>query len=177
MSVWAPEDAVKASEFMVKQWQSLTTDQIYVKRSEGDAIALFEDVSLYDTSPGLDTYKRIFGDFTEFKRNIALSAVDANTGDKITFTDKEINFSDLPIAVLGSASVPVAFPPTAFKGHLLIDGMTAYNTDVQATIDRCKELVGRDESLITVDILQISAPNTVDEWDKPAKTAYSNYNR
>ena len=54
---------------------------------------------------------------------------------------------------MGSASVPVAFPPTSFKGHLLMDGMTAYNTDVQATIDRCKEISGDNESLITIDIL------------------------
>ena len=55
--------------------------------------------------------------------------------------------------------------------------MTAYNTDVQATIDRCKELVGQDESRITIDILQITAPNTSVTWDAPAKTAYSNYER
>ena len=78
---------------------------------------------------------------------------------------------------MGSASVPGAFPPTAFMGHLLMDGMTAYNTDVQATIDRCKEISGEDESLITIDILQCSDPGHVQKWDSLATTAWSNYER
>ena len=56
LSVWAPEDSVKASEFMVESWQSLTTDSIYIERPWGDALALFDNVSIYDTSPGLETY-------------------------------------------------------------------------------------------------------------------------
>ena len=78
---------------------------------------------------------------------------------------------------MGSASVPVAFPPTSFMGHLLMDGMTAYNTDVQATIDRCKEITGEDESKITVDILQISDPGSIDQWSSVSVNAYSNYKR
>lgn len=130
MSIWAPEDAVKASEFMVETWQSLTTDQIYKTRTGGDAWALFAAASIYDSSPGLDTYRKVFAPYTEYKRAITISAVDANTGMKITLTDKEIAFEDLPIAVMGSASVPGVFPVTPYLGHLLIDGMTAYNTDV-----------------------------------------------
>ena len=59
-----------------------------------------------------------------------MSAVDANTGEKVTMTEHEVPFDDLPIAVLGSASVPGFFPATQYGKHLLIDGMTAYNTDV-----------------------------------------------
>ena len=58
-----------------------------------------------------------------------------------------------------------------------MDGMTAYNTDVQATIDRCKEISGDDESLITIDILQVTDPGSVQTWDKPAVCAYTNYQR
>ena len=130
MSIWAPEDAVKCSEFMVETWQSLTTDQIYKKRPGGDAWALFEAASIYDSAPGLDTYRKVFAPYDGYKRSIAISAVDANTGMKITMTDKDIAFEDLPIAVMGSASVPGVFPITPFLGHHLIDGMTAYNTDV-----------------------------------------------
>ena len=119
----------------------------------GDAVALFNSASIYDTSPGLETYKRVFADYDSFQRRFTLSAVDANTGEKITMSEKDIDFPDLPIAVLGSASVPMFFPPTPYKDHLLIDGMTAYNTDVEATISKCKEIVGEYEHNITVDVL------------------------
>ena len=177
MSIWAPEDVVQASEFMVDTWSSLTTDQIYKKRTGGDAWALFAAPSIYDSAPGLETYHKVFAPYTEFKRKITISAVDANTGMKITMTDKEIDFKDLPIAVMGSASVPGVFPVTPYLGHHLIDGMTAYNTDVQATINRCKDIVGEYENNITIDVLQISSPATADVWDSPAKMAYSNYER
>lgn len=118
------------------------------------AVALFEAPGVYDTAVGLNTLKTILQRYEGgYKKKVSASAVDANTGNKITFTDEEIPFDQFHHAVLGSASVPGAFPPTAFNGHLLIDGMTAYNTDVQATIDRCKEISGDNESLITIDIL------------------------
>ena len=75
---------------------------------------MFSAVSIYDSSPGLVTYQRVFADFDSFKRAITLSAVDANTGLKVTMTDKDISFAELPVAVLGSASVPGIFPVTPF---------------------------------------------------------------
>ena len=99
--------------------------------------------ALYDTSPGAETLKNILADYPDgFKRKVAVSAVDANTGERVDMTDEDVPFEDFHLAVLGSASVPGAFPPTNLnvKGvdHLFMDGMTAYNTDVQATIDRCR---------------------------------------
>ena len=93
-------------------------------------MALFNAESVYDTSPGIETYKRLFKEFDGYKRRFTLSAVDVNTGEKVTMNEHEVPYDDLPIAVLGSASVPGFFPATRFKEHLLIDGMTAYNTDV-----------------------------------------------
>lgn len=61
--------------------------------------------------------------------------------------------------------------------HLLIDGMTAYNTDVQATIDRCKEIVGDNDSAITIDILQVNTPDKIEKWDAVSANAYTNYSR
>ena len=92
-------------------------------------------------------------------------------------TEKDFSFNELPYAVMGSASVPMFFPPTPFKGHLLMDGMTAYNTDVEVAIERCKEIVGRNEENITVDLLQIGDPPSITEWDRPAQTAFYNYER
>ena len=95
--------------------------------------------ALYDTAPGVETLKNILAAYPDgFKRKVAVSAVDANTGERVTMTDEDIAFEDFHKAVIGSASVPGAFPPMHFNDHLFMDGMTAYNTDVQATIDRCR---------------------------------------
>ena len=43
---------------------------------------------------------------------------------------------------MSSASVPGVFPNTELLGHRLMDGMAAYNTDVEAAVKRCQEIVG-----------------------------------
>jgi len=141
----------------------------------GIVIALFEERSLYDTTPAIATFGKIFGT-VGYKKHVALSAVDANTGEKVYMTDETVPFNELPTAVLGSASVPIAFPPTEYGGHRLMDGMTAYNTDVQATIDRCKEL-GVEEENITIDVLSISDPGTVTQLRTSPHNAILNFRR
>ena len=78
----------------------------------------------------MNTLKTIEEQFDGFKRKVSVSAVDANTGLKVTFTDENVPYDQFYHAVMGSASVPGAFPPHKFGTHLLMDGMTAYNTDV-----------------------------------------------
>ena len=148
MGVWAPGDEVKGTEWLVDTWGNLETGHIYSKYPFGILPALFNMPSLYDTRPGRETLQKILAAYPDgFKRKVAVSAVDANTGEKVTMTDEDVDFKDFHIAVLGSASVPGAFPPTHLKytdkdgkaqDHLFMDGMTAYNTDVQASIDRCR---------------------------------------
>ena len=177
IGVWAPGDEVQGSKALVDIWSSLTNDQIYTIRPQTSAIALFNAPGVYDTTVGLATIKSILERYDGYKKKVSASAVDANTGNKVTFTDDDVPFDQFYKAVMGSASVPGAFPPTSFNGHLLMDGMTAYNTDVQATIDRCKEITGHNESMITVDILQISAPDSIAQWDKVSSNAWTNYSR
>ena len=42
---------------------------------------------------------------------------------------------------MSSASVPGIFPNTELLGLRLMDGMAAYNTDVEAAVKRCQEVV------------------------------------
>ena len=129
LSTFAPEDIVAASEYIVESWSGLVTSDIYNHMPGGMVIALFEEHSLYDTTPAISTFARIFGT-GGYKKHLALSAVDVNTGEKVYMTDATVPFNELPTAVLGSASVPIAFPNTLYGGHRLMDGMSAYNTDV-----------------------------------------------
>lgn len=85
--------------------------------------------SMYDTSPAFDTMKRLLAPFNQYKRAFSLSAVDVSSGEIVTMTDENTKFGDLHRAVVASASVPGFFPPTKMDNMLLVDGMTAWNTN------------------------------------------------
>jgi len=56
-----------------------------------------------------------------------------------------------------------------------MDGGTVYNTNLVSAVQRCKEVVGDDESKIILDIVVCSA-NSLEEWtDK--KNTLGNYLR
>lgn len=90
----------------------------------------FYKQSIYDTTPGFETMQRIFSKFSGYKRALTLSTVDIETGAVINLTDENTPFELLYKAVVASASVPGFFPPTELHGMKLVDGMTAYNTNV-----------------------------------------------
>ena len=73
---------------------------------------------------------RLYSSFNEYKRGFSLSAVDIETGEVVLLTDKNTPMEHLDKAVIASASVPGFFPPTEIGGRLLVDGMTAWNTNV-----------------------------------------------
>ena len=98
---------------MTELWSNLKSEDIYVERPLGPAISLLSAISIYDTAPGLETLKNILARWPDgFKKKVSVSAVDVETGEKVTFTDKSVAFDDFHTAVIASASVPVAFPPT-----------------------------------------------------------------
>ena len=68
-------------------------------------------------------------------------AVDSETGLINALTEKSVPFDQWGKAIMSSASVPGIFPNTELLGHRLMDGMAAYNTDVEAAVKRCQEVV------------------------------------
>ena len=90
--------------------------------------------SLYDTSPGFETLRKIIAPFSEYKRKMSLSAVDIGSGEIINMTDENTKIGVLNTSIIASASVPGAFPPTWVNvdgaNHQCVDGMTAYNANI-----------------------------------------------
>ena len=84
----------------------------------------------------------------------------------------------MPDAAVASASIPMVFPPHVWEGKgVFMDGMTAYNTNVQTAIDSCRELIGsEDDSKITIDVLICEESSTIELWDKPGNS-WSNFFR
>jgi len=130
LAVFDIGDEMNAVDFIYKTWETITSDDIFVEREMGLISGLYSE-SVYDTSPGFKTLKKILEPFTEYKRAISLSAVDIENGEIVEMTDKNTPFEELYKAVIASASVPGFFPPTELNGLKLVDGMTAYNTNAQ----------------------------------------------
>ena len=62
----------------------------------------------------------------------------------------------LPDAVRASTSMPFAFPHVYMDNMTLVDGGAVWNVDFSTAIKRCQEIVGRNYSAITVDIILLS---------------------
>jgi len=151
LSLFAPGEEKEATDFIYKTWQTIQTNDIWQQWPTGPVEGLYRP-SIFDSSPGFETLKRIFEGFDGYKRHLSLTAVDIETGHVVNMTDENTPFEELHKAVIASASVPGIFSPTEIDGRILVDGMTAYNVNAQEAIDRCRGLVDDDRNII-VDVL------------------------
>ena len=130
MSAFAKGDEVAATEHISEAWSKRTTADYYQSWDGGVVDGILFKQSAFDTTPMIAALKKVFQELGSFKRDIVISAVDINDGHIVTFTNENTDFDEFHHAVIASASVPGIFPPYKFKGHLLVDGMAAYNTNV-----------------------------------------------
>jgi len=149
---WAIGDEYRASEWLSDTWNNMQTSSVWRLWPEGITDG-FNQHGFVDTSPGLDFLRTTYAQFRSFKRRVSVASADVNTGEELTFDEKNTSYYDFAQACLASSSVPGIFPPQHFKGHICADGMTTWNTNVETAIQRCKEITGSDESKITVDVL------------------------
>jgi len=117
---------------------------------------------------------------SDYKRKVGLAAVNVANGNYEVF-DETLDEQDKINAVMSSSAFPFAFPAQHwnFKGDdlLAMDGWTAWNLNLASAITRCKEIVGDDESKITLDVVDVGtnklAPYTHDEHSN----TLNNWNR
>jgi hypothetical protein len=57
----------------------------------------------------------------------------------------------------------------------MMDGGTVWNTNLDSAVERCKEIVGEDESAITIDII-VCGSNKIDRINETSNT-FGNYMR
>jgi predicted acylesterase/phospholipase RssA len=115
------------------------------------------EYGMVDTSPlrkFLTNFFKSHGE--EYKRKVAFSAVNAADGNYEIF-DESLGLNDKVNAVMSSAAIPFAFPSQhwEFEGSNLVamDGGSVWNINLASAVQRCQEIVGEDESKITIDIL------------------------
>ena len=114
-----------------------------------------------DSSPLFHTLLGILNQHT-VKKHCIVSACDAITGVYYPMslydpTGKMSN-EQKAASIVGSASVPFAFPPTSMKDYgmdvLLIDGGSAWNNNMISGVKECYDIEGiEDPSQIVVDII------------------------
>lgn len=74
---------------------------------------------------------------TGILRAFTVATVDANSGDYVTFTEKNTTFDELPQSCASSGSIPVAFAPQHFKGIMGMDGGTVWDVNIDSAVNYC----------------------------------------
>lgn len=151
-ATWEKGSEVALTEYLSDQWAHMTNDRLYKLRSKNPYDLLFKEASILDDTAAIGTLNEIYG-YTggEIKRHFAVSAVDVNTGEYFVMNDKNTEFKDLAQSSMSSSSIPVVFPPQHLKGHILMDGGTVWNDNLDSAVQQCMEIVD-DYSDVIVDI-------------------------
>jgi len=81
-----------------------------------------------------------------------LAAVDANTGEYVTWNNENTTFDEVTQSCTSSGSIPGAFYPQVMKGYVLMDGGTMWNINIDSGIQYCLDQ-GYTQDQIILDIL------------------------
>lgn len=158
---WAIGDELNATEWLSNTFNDLHDSDIWREYPEGIAKSVFGRPSLLDDTPALETLKSLLSEpqYSEgFKRPFTIAAENVETGEYTLFNQNNITFGDeLAAAALSSSSIPTVFPPRFFKDKYFMDGGTTWNVNVASAIQGCLDMVGGDQTKVTVDILICSA--------------------
>ena len=134
---------------------NMTNERIYKKWPMGFVQGLLINSGMFDNQPLLDLVTDVLHKAGKIYKALIVGSVDANTGNYVTFSEKDTAFEDLPTAVVSSASIPFVFPHRVFKNHTLMDGGTVWNLNLVSAIQRCREMVD-DDSKIVIDVISCS---------------------
>jgi hypothetical protein len=82
------------------------------------------------------------------------------------------SFEDLPTCAMASGSIPFVFPPRLWKGHVLADGGTVWNVNIDSAINQCID-AGYDSSDIIIDLAVCYYDNP--EPQEVSRNAWTNF--
>lgn len=77
-----------------------------------------------------------------------VGAVDANSGDYVTFSEQDSTYETFPDRVIASGSLPFIFPPKLIDNYTLMDGGVGWGVNLESVIDRCMEIVDNESEII-----------------------------
>ena len=148
-------EEVAATEAGSDLWKNLKTEDVWKDWWVTPLDGLLFKPGMVDNSPLLNFLETtVIAAHTDFGRKVTIGTVNINDGSFNKFTQDNTAYADMAKAAFSSASIPTVFPPYNWEGQgLFVDGSTATNINVEDAISQCKEIVGDDESKITIDVL------------------------
>ena len=133
---FAKGDELNMSVFLSDAWQNLTTPDIWVYWQDSNvADWIFEKPGILDTSPAVPFLASLVKDLGSIKRRFTMATVDVGTGEYIGWDQKSVSFEELPHAAFASGSMPAIFPYQIFQGHVLMDGGTVQNINIDSAVN------------------------------------------
>lgn len=161
------------SQWLIDTWLSLTSDKVYVNWPKGFLDGITNESGIFDNTPLLNLVTSFFNQYGSIKRKTVVSSVDVNSGEYVVFDDS-MPFSDFPLLVVSSASIPFIFPHRHYGNHILMDGGTVWNTNLVSAVDKCKDMGFEDKDII-LDIILCGSKQIGDIGD--TGNAINNYLR
>lgn len=134
------------AEFMKGVWLGLNgSSSVYENWNLlGPAYGILFEPGMFSTSPLHTTLQSLVSHPP--LRNITVGATDLNTGRFLTFNES-LGLGIIE-AVMCSAAPPLFFPPQNFQKSIWADGGCVINLDVFSAIERCMEVVPKEEQII-----------------------------
>lgn len=159
-------------------WGSIKSDDVIAPWSFTDVVKGFiSKKNFFDNSPLLKYITEKFqGWGSKVERKYTITTVNVNTAETIRATEA-VGAENIPKYILASAAVPGIFPYSDLDGKPYIDGGSVDNSNLRGGIERCREIVGDDDSAITIDVM-MCGPLTACTWmDMSNAKSYTLYAR
>jgi predicted acylesterase/phospholipase RssA len=108
---WAPNEVVEMTEYLSQAWLDILNEDVWKLRPFPEILNIFNEESVLDDSPALETMREIMSAKSDFGRRATVSALDIGSGEFVEFNQTNTNYYDFAQAGLSSGSIPVVFPP------------------------------------------------------------------
>ena len=91
--------------------------------------------SIFNSDPALQYLTDALAPYGSIKRRWTTGAIDANSGEYVAMSQENCSFEDLPTCALASGSIPIMMNPRLWKGHVLADGGTVWDVNIDSAIN------------------------------------------
>jgi predicted patatin/cPLA2 family phospholipase len=159
-AAWVSQFAKGEEEQMVSQlvdfWLNLKTSDVYKQWPGGIVQGLLFEPSIYNTAPGQKMLRSYLT--KKAQRFVALGATNVDTALYKSFHNfhSDLEADDLVDAVMASYALPGFFPYKVINDTAYIDGGAVMSTDVGAVVSKCRELTGKNDSAIHIDVILLT---------------------
>jgi NTE family protein len=130
-------------EYASDLWKNTGNSDAYENWWGGMLRGLTDKSGVYNNAPEYQLVNRIIQELGTAKRKFVVSSVDVNTGNYVRFNET-IPREEQYKAFTASSLIPGVFETLKWRGHVLMDGGTVWNTNFVDAVERCREQVDDD---------------------------------